>query len=69
MADIVIEIRGMTCDNCVNAVIEALFDVSGVESANVTLDPPRAEIKGANAKLTDVLQSIAGAGFTPVVAS
>jgi len=67
MADIVLEIRGMTCEHCVSAVTEALFDVSGVESAEVTLDPPRVEITGANAKLTDVLQSIAGAGFTPIV--
>ena len=69
MADIVIEIRGMTCGHCVEAVTKALNAVPGVQSAEVTLEPPKAEITGADAKLTDVLQSVAGAGFTPIVKS
>jgi copper chaperone len=67
MADIVLEIRGMTCGHCVAAVTAALKAVPGVTGVAVTLDSGRAEIAGAKAKLTDVLQAVAGKGFTPIV--
>ncbi len=69
MADFVLEIRGMTCGHCVQAATDALQAVAGVDSAEVTLDPPRALVNGSGAQLTDLLQAVAGAGFTPVVSS
>jgi Cu+-exporting ATPase len=40
----VLEIRGMTCAACVRRVARALEAVPGVESAEVTLDPPLARV-------------------------
>ena len=67
MADWVLEIRGMTCGHCVKAVTEALVATDGVESAAVTLDPPRAEIQGAEARQGALLRAVAEAGFSAVV--
>ncbi|HMQ68842.1 MAG TPA: cation transporter [Ignavibacteria bacterium] len=39
------QVSGMTCGSCVKRVQKALSEVKGVENANVTLDPPSAEIK------------------------
>ena len=38
------QITGMTCDHCVQTVKKALEGIEGIESAEVTLDPPRAII-------------------------
>ncbi|MCF8239276.1 MAG: heavy metal translocating P-type ATPase [Saprospiraceae bacterium] len=37
-------ITGMTCDHCVGAVRKALESIDGVTSAEVTLNPPRANV-------------------------
>ncbi len=41
---VTLTITGMTCGHCVAAVQKALAAVPGVESAEVTLSPPRAQI-------------------------
>lgn len=41
---ITLELSGLTCDHCVRAVTQALLDVPGVESAEVTLE--RAVVHG-----------------------
>lgn len=69
MGEWVLEIRGMTCGHCVKAVTEALQAADGVESAAVTLDPPRADIRGADVKRSDLLRAVSGAGFTAIVPS
>ncbi len=69
MADWVLEISGMSCGSCVLNVSDALQETAGVESAVVTLDPPRAEIKGPGAKQADLLKAVADAGFTATVSS
>ena len=67
MADWVLEIRGMTCGHCVKSVTEALEAVDGVTGAAVTLEPPRAEISGAEVKRGALLAAVSGAGFTAIV--
>jgi Cu+-exporting ATPase len=43
---IVLEINGMSCNNCVGRVARALRAVPGVADARVTLQPGRAEVDG-----------------------
>ena len=40
------ELKGMTCDNCVHHVTEAILGVSGVKSAAVSLTPQVAKVEG-----------------------
>jgi len=47
MSDITLKITGMTCGHCVKAATKALEGVAGVESAEVTLEPGGAVVKGA----------------------
>jgi copper chaperone len=47
MSDIDLKITGMTCGHCVRAATKALEAVPGVESAEVTLEPGGALVKGA----------------------
>lgn len=47
MSDINLKITGMTCGHCVKAATKALETVPGVESAEVTLEPGAAVVKGA----------------------
>ncbi len=37
-------VKGMTCDNCVQSVTQALKDVEGVKVAKVTLADERAQV-------------------------
>lgn len=37
-------VKGMTCDNCVNSVTQALKHVEGVKMAQVTLADERAQV-------------------------
>lgn len=39
-----LDIEGMTCDNCVRHVTEALKNAPGVKKADVRLDESRAEV-------------------------
>ena len=40
-----VEINGMTCGGCVKTVEKALQKIDGVESVNVTLNPPVANLE------------------------
>jgi copper chaperone CopZ len=47
MADTqVFTVAGMTCDNCVHHVTEAIKNVSGVTSVNVSLAEKSARVEG-----------------------
>lgn len=37
-------VKGMTCDNCVNSVTNALKQVNGVKLAKVSLEDEKAEV-------------------------
>ena len=45
-------ITGMTCGHCVAAVKKALAAVSGVETVEVTLSPPRAVVDCDSSRTT-----------------
>ena len=59
-------LRGMTCGHCVKSVTEALGVVAGVTEVDVTLDPPRAVVRGRNVDPGALLGAVAGAGFTAI---
>jgi copper chaperone CopZ len=42
------QVTGMTCNNCVNKVKAAIAQIAEVNSVNVSLDPPQAEINMAS---------------------
>jgi len=42
-----LKVSGMTCNHCVMAVSKALAKVSGVESADVSLEKAQAVVKGS----------------------
>lgn len=42
-----LQIKGMTCEHCVQAVTQALKGVAGVDSVSVDLGAGRARIDGA----------------------
>ena len=54
-----VEINGMTCGGCVKSVEKALQSIDGVETVNVTLNPPVANLETnhniSNEQLKEVL--------------
>lgn len=42
------KVTGMSCNKCVSKVQKVISEIKGVESVNVKLDPPEAEIKMEN---------------------
>ena len=43
MKNITIKIKGMGCQNCVNAVTESLTELEGISKVNVSLEKESAE--------------------------
>ena len=64
---VTLTITGMTCQHCVKNTREALENVAGVESVEVTLEPGQAVIQGT-ATIDALIQSVKDAGYaaTPV---
>ena len=61
-------VKGMTCDNCVNSVTEALKHVAGVkvakvtladETAQVTFDPQQTSVDDLKAAVKDAGYDVA----------
>lgn len=48
MATTTLNITGMSCSHCVNAVKNALTDVPGVQSVEVNLDQGTATVQGGD---------------------
>ncbi len=46
MADTTFDVKGMTCDNCVHHVTEAVKRVPGVASVTVSLQSDTAKVEG-----------------------
>lgn len=60
-----LDIEGMTCDNCVRHVTEALEAVSGVKTAKVTRDPGQAEVEATDKATVDAMTAaVEKAGYT-----
>jgi copper chaperone len=66
-----LEITGMTCDHCVNAVTEALKSVDGVKDAVVSLDEKRATVTADEIDVEELATALFAAveeeGYTAAV--
>lgn len=56
------KITGMHCESCVKKLTEVLLQVDGVKAADVTLDPPRAQVTGSKFGTHDIAEAVASAG-------
>ena len=63
MDSITLQVDGMTCQHCVKRVQKALSGVSGVESAEVSLEKGQAEVKGRNLDLSALTTVVEQAGY------
>ncbi len=67
MSEIKLKITGMTCNHCVAHTKKALEAVPGVESAEVTLEPGGAVVKG-EADPRALIEAVKEAGYQAEVA-
>lgn len=51
MKNIIIKIKGMGCQNCVNAVSESLKELEGISKVNVSLEKESAEVEFDETKI------------------
>ncbi|MGK2934289.1 MAG: heavy-metal-associated domain-containing protein [Gemmatimonadaceae bacterium] len=65
MDPLTIPIRGMSCDNCVREVGEAIRRVPGVLSADVSIGSATVAYDPAIANRAVIAAAIAFAGYTP----
>ena len=65
MKKIVLEIKGMHCEGCVNRLTKILKGLDGVNDAKVSLENKNAEIEynEDQIELEDIKQAIEDAGF------
>lgn len=61
-----LKIEGMSCNNCVAHVTEALESVTGVASVKVNLKKGEAVVKSNDASLETMSQAVATAGYKVV---
>ena len=52
MKNIIIKIKGMGCQNCVNAVMESLSEIDGINKVNVSLENACAEVEYDESKVS-----------------
>ena len=62
-------ITGMHCQSCVKKLTDALSLVDGVESVEVTLVPPRADVTGSKFRTSEITKAVASAGDYSVTAT
>lgn len=58
-----LNITGMTCDHCVNAVTGALKDVDGVTDAVVSLDEKRATVTAESVDIAKLIAAVEEEGY------
>ncbi|WP_299425966.1 cation transporter [uncultured Meiothermus sp.] len=58
-----LKIEGMSCNNCVRHVTEALKKVQGVEKVEVSLQDGRAEVTGT-APVAQLIEAVQEEGYT-----
>ncbi len=61
---VTIPIEGMSCQHCVNSVIEALSKLAGVKEVKVDLQSGHAEVSGDNLHIDTLRAAIDDLGFT-----
>lgn len=66
MATKTIDINGMSCGHCVNWITEALKDIEGVTSAQISLETKNAIVEYDEGEVTDDMMksAIEKAGYT-----
>ena len=62
-----LNITGMTCDHCVNAVTGALKDVDGVQDAVVSLDEKRATVTAESVDVAKLIEAVEEEGYEAAV--
>lgn len=66
----VLNVNGMTCGHCVNAVTEALRPLPGVSAVEVALDGGRATVEhDGRASQESLIAAVVEAGYTASVGS
>lgn len=66
MSDLEIEVKGMTCDHCVQAVTGAVTAVPGVADVDVDLASGKVTVAGVGVNESAVQGAITEAGYEPV---
>lgn len=68
MTTTILNISGMSCEGCTKSVQNALFAITGVTVADVTLNPAQAVISYDDAitDITAIISAIDDAGFDVV---
>ncbi|RIH85555.1 Copper chaperone CopZ [Meiothermus luteus] len=64
---VTLKIEGMSCNNCVRHVTEALKKVAGVERVEVSLEEGRATVSGS-APVEKLIEAVEEEGYTARVA-
>lgn len=64
MQDVELEIEGMTCAHCVNAVERRLHDTPGVQVQAVEIGHARFRLDEKRTSLAEVIDAIADEGYT-----
>tara|TARA_B100000579_G_C22084618_1_gene511807 strand:- start:95 stop:493 length:399 start_codon:yes stop_codon:yes gene_type:complete len=64
IADLSLNITGMTCNNCINSAKRSILQVENVESVDIMLSTGNAEIGGSNMNVEKIIDAIKSAGFT-----
>lgn len=69
--EVVLEVQGMTCPSCSQAVAYALRRLEGVQAAEVTLEPPQARVRFNPEKVTveQLIEAVRQAGFEATLKS
>ncbi len=68
MSEMILDVTGMTCQHCVSAVTKALQGVTGVESAEVSLENKQAVVVG-DADSQALVQAVKSEGYDAAVKS
>jgi copper chaperone CopZ len=58
-----LEVSGMSCDNCVSHVEEALLGVEGVSQAKVDLESGHADVEGESIDANQLVEAVSRAGY------
>ncbi|OGW04502.1 MAG: copper resistance protein CopZ [Nitrospinae bacterium RIFCSPLOWO2_01_FULL_39_10] len=68
MAEIVLKIKGMSCQHCVVSISKALKDLKGVKDVKVSLEKGSAEVNYDDTLLTktQMSETVADAGYTVI---
>lgn len=67
MSTIQLNVKEMTCDNCIKHVTEALNAVAGVEAVDVNLEKGKVSVKG-NANSQALVSALDAAGYPAAIA-